>query len=118
MKINKELEKSILDWHIKTFDTTLSEQIDKLKEEVDEVINSNNMREFYKELSDCYIVAIALQRWSSYAMELAYFRIKALEDSVDWELPQESFERMIAEKLEINKKRKWEKVNGCYRHCE
>lgn len=117
MKISKELEKDILDWHCKTFpDATLESQLSKLFEEIGEVNQSNNMREFYLELSDCYIVAYALLRWSSEAHTLAMFSIKALEDNADWEIPQESFEKMIAEKLEINKKRKWKKINNVYHH--
>jgi len=117
IKINKELEKDILNWHKNTFqDSTLESQFDKLKEEIQEVRNSENMRDFYSELSDCYIVAYAFQRWSDYAMEIALFRIKVLEDEYCWEIPQESFEKMIAEKLEINKKRKWKKINNVYHH--
>jgi tRNA(Met) C34 N-acetyltransferase TmcA len=120
MKINKQLEKKIVEWHSKTFlKATLESQIDKLKEEIEEVKNSSNMREFYTELADTYISCIALQRWSGYAMELAYFIIRELEKSVNWEIPQESFEKMIADKLEINKSRTWAKNElGVYHHIK
>ena len=118
MKINKKLELSIIEWNANTFeDCTLASQIDKLQEEIEEVKNSESMSEFYKELSDCYIVACALKRWSLFAYELAIFRIQALENEYNWEIPQESFEKMIADKLEINKKRKWIKnKEGVYHH--
>jgi len=118
--INYKLQLDIVAWHCSVFkDATLESQIEKLKEEVEEVENSSNMREFYTELTDTYISCIALQRWSGYAMELAYFIIRELEKSVDWEIPQESFEKMIADKLEINKSRTWAKNElGVYHHIK
>jgi hypothetical protein len=117
MKISKELEKDILDWHKSVFnDATLESQIAKMEEEVDEVLNAENCQEFYKELSDCWIVAYALQRWSLSAFRFAVIGLDYLEKESNWEIPKESFERMIADKLEINKKRKWKKINNVYHH--
>jgi len=117
MKINKELENSIIEWHIATFpDATLDSQIAKIEEEVDEVLNAENCQEFYKELSDCWIVALALQRWSLSAFRFAVIGLDYLEKERNWEIPQESFEKMVEEKLEINKKRIWKKINNVYHH--
>lgn len=115
--INNNLINDILDWHKQAFPyATLESQIAKLEEEIKEVDDSNNMQEFYKELSDCYIVAIALKRWSDYASVLAFSKIRELEKDVTWGIPDKSFEAMIVAKLEINKKRKWGLIDGVYRH--
>lgn len=120
MRINKELEQEVIETHKQLFpNATLESQLAKLQEEIEEVENASNMQEFYREISDCYIVAFGLKEFSQYAYELALFRIKALEDTVDWEIPDESFENMIKDKMDINKSRTWEQTSdGYYKHKE
>lgn len=117
-----KLQKEILDWHTLTFkNITLESQILKWQEEFNELQKTKTKKQFLEEISDCAIVATGLLRFGEVGKTINFVFMEYLNyvfQGNDWLLIQEDFEIAVEKKFEINKKRKWNKVNGCYRHCE
>ena len=93
----------IVEWHKKTFpDATFESQILKLEEELFEYNKSYDE----EELADVLIVSIVLAK--RFKSQIGYDIFAYYYDKCCDEL--------IIEKMKINKKRTWHKVNGVYRH--
>lgn len=108
------LDEDIVAWHEKTFpDITLGELLLKLEEELGELEDAKwkDGFEFLEEIADVYIVSCAL-----YFRFESYIGLHFLEtfDST----PKKIIKDAVKDKLSKNKKRKWHKVNGIYRHKE
>lgn len=118
MKIDNDLNLEILSWNIKTFkNVSLKTQLLKLGEEIKEVEETNNPKDFFEEIADCYIVSISLLRFSICAYELAIFKIEKMIEDSGLPISAKDFEKIIKTKMEINKKRVWEEISeGCYHH--
>lgn len=115
MLTGKKLMNAIVNWHTRTFpDCTKAEQLLKLDEELQEVcdfMRQNKRPQAYEELADSYIAAVALAvRFKS---TIGRYFIGLIADYSTPELLKK-----VNQKLAINKKRKWLKVNGVYRHVD
>lgn len=98
----KWTDKEIVDWHKKTFPLcTIEEQAKKVKEEIQEVINTlinaDGTDRYIEEVADVYIATLVLKQ--RFGVDL---RLPILE--------------AIDKKMDENVQRKWTKVNGVYRH--
>lgn len=111
-----ETIETIIQWHKETFpDTTLEEQWHKFELEEEEFNNAETYDELIKELSDLYIAACGIARFSlSFSLiffSIIYKKLKHLESKQEL-----NFDKAINDKMAINRKRKWYKVNGEWRH--
>ena len=120
----QQLEQEIIQWHIATFpQATLESQILKWQEEFRELEQANNYRTYLLELCDCIIVATAFKRYGEAGEVLSKTFNDCLTSVLDdkkenWDFDKEILNRFVKAKLEINKKRKWEFINGVYKHLE
>lgn len=96
-----DIEQGIIAWHKETFpNATLDAKIDKLKEEVaelnGELFFAEDLQSVLEEVADVFIVAVAI------AASRDHF-----EENV-------SMSRVIADKMEVNRRRTWgnETENG------
>lgn len=111
----RETIKSIIDWSVETFpDATLRGQLDKFKEEKREWIDSGYQD--ITELADMLIVACSLSRFNSIEAMFCF-------ETVANELYHSGFstmelEKAVDAKMAVNIERKWNKLNGQYRHKE
>ena len=91
-----DIEHKILEWHNLTFPRATNRAIiDKLQEEIQEAMESlvfGNLQQLLEECADIFIVACSLAA-----------RRDLFEDNVM------SMSRVIADKLEVNKRRIWGK---------
>lgn len=115
MLTGKKLMNAIVNWHTRTFpDCTKAEQLLKLDEELREVcdfMRENKKPQAYEELADSYIAAVALAvRFDS---TIGKYFVSLIEERPSPKLIEE-----VNQKLAINKKRKWHKVDGVYRHVD
>ena len=97
----------IAKWHEDTFpNATMESQLLKLEEEIGEYFSSEDDMEEY---ADVYIVVKVLQ-----------LRYKSLIGDIMSELllNDDDVIRCINNKMDINTQRKWEFVDGVYRHVE
>ena len=107
---------TIMQWHEETFpDATLDGQRQKYREELSEYVASGE-KDIY-ELADMFIVACGIARFS------LKDGTDAFSDVYDWYMAYDSFNDnalwdAINEKMAINRKRKWTKKNGNYKHVE
>ena len=113
--IIKEMEE-IKKWNEETFpDATLGGQLEKLEEEYEEYFSEEDEDKQEKELADIFIVLGGLRRWKS--------RIGCCIENVMYEgMPPATALRLlfkIKEKMEINRKRVWEKSgDGKFHHTD
>lgn len=110
---NKENEMetmtSIVEWHTKTFpDATLEGQREKFKEEFQEYLDAIGTDSEQKELADMFIVACGISRFIS--SEDLFSLIECMVDDA------KEFQKIVTEKMKLNRKRKWDKGNGEYKH--
>lgn len=117
----KETWETICKWHKKTFpDATLVGQIEKFDEERCEFMNEADADKKILELADMYIVACGVERFD-------VNKANALKDEIvshlcgflpDMPLMQrhEMLWVAIREKMRVNRRRKWRKLNGQYKH--
>lgn len=122
--INEKLQKDIIEWHKTTFSlATIESQILKWQEEFRELEKADNYRSYLQELCDCIIVAVAFKRFSKAGEVMSDVFNKSLlpivldEKKEHWDLDNEIIERFVEVKLKINKQRKWEFINGVYKHA-
>ena len=106
-----ETIQTIIQWHTETFpDATLAGQLEKFYEEEQEFIQDYDPTEF----ADMFIVACGIARFSiSDAIPkfaIIYNNMGASADS--WK----KFQELVDEKMRINRQRKWNKLNGLYKH--
>ncbi len=120
----EQLEKEIINWHKATFlNATLETQIMKFKEEYEEMEQADNYRNYVNELCDCIIVATAFKRFGEagnvlYNIFNQFIKITLDNKKENWDFDSEIIERFVEAKLKINKQRKWEFINGTYKHKE
>lgn len=100
----------VVNWHKETFpDVTKEDQLKKLEEE---------LKEFYKdfsdmELADVLICSIALsERFNSPIGNVVFNSFANQPDFYP------SLDEIISKKMQINKSRTWQKIDGVYRHVE
>lgn len=108
------LDEDIVSWHKKTFpDITMGELLLKLEEELRELSDAKWKDGFnlMEESADVYIVSCALYYRFNSKTGLHFL---SLLDG----LPHEVKTKIVSDKLSKNKKRKWHKVDGVYRHKE
>lgn len=109
----RESIKSIADWTIETFpDATLLGQLDKFKEEKREWISSGYQD--ITELADMFIVACSLCRFN--CVEAMYCFEVVANELLESNFTTMDLEKAIDDKMARNKKRKWAKLDGLYRH--
>ena len=113
----KETAKTIQKWHEESFpDATLDGQLGKLQEEIKEYMDAKTDEEKLFELADMAIVVMGIRRFDEkHAKELIFMVYEnASEDGFDmtelWDA--------IQKKMEQNRKRKWTKKNGLYKHTK
>lgn len=115
VSIDAQLD-SIAKWNEETFpDATLGGQLEKLEEELKEASETTTNKDFTKELADVFIVLGGLRRWNSKVG--TYHQNTTLE-----EMPNPMMAKLliaIIKKMEINRKRVWEKSgDGKFHHTE
>ena len=116
-----ETIESIMQWNKETFPkTTLPEQMEKFWLEEGEINNAKNNKERLLELADMIIVAYGLTRFKNY---LSFFIIAMIEIDrwiglIEIDIPNfyKKLQKAIDTKMAINRKRKWKKIKGEYRH--
>lgn len=112
----KETIFSIMKWHEETFpDCTLDGQLEKYQEEQREWVESGNND--ISELADMFIVACGIARFDLWE------GLVALSDVYDWyeetvDLDFKDLMKAVNKKMAINRKRKWGKQGGLYKHIE
>jgi lipopolysaccharide/colanic/teichoic acid biosynthesis glycosyltransferase len=111
-----ETIETIIQWHKETFpDTTLEEQWHKFELEMEEFDKAKSYDNKVKELADMFIATCGIARFSlSFSLiffSIIYKKLKHLESKQEL-----NFDKAINDKMAINRKRKWHKVNGEYRH--
>ena len=112
--MSKETVLSIAKWHQETFpDATMEDQLRKFDEEMEEYERSPS----YEELADMFIVACGLCRFDL-IVALSYFTIVATALNERKEIYSSAiFPIKVAEKMEKNRRRTWEKTpQGNYHH--
>lgn len=119
----EQLEKEIIEWHTATFPlATLESQIMKFREEREEMEEADNYRDYINELCDCYIVALSFSRFGNAGKEIQYYLLNYIDnirkEHTSWFIDKYAIVSFIKDKLEINKQRKWDFVNGVYRHIK
>lgn len=106
--MTKEIEKEIIEWHRATFpDVDLKSQKLKFLEEYREYLESGDIMEWV----DMIIVNVVLVSRFNFKGFVDIF--KAEERPIFPDIL-----KAVYLKMEINKKRKWHKVRGVYRHKE
>lgn len=108
----EQLNEEILEWHKTTFPLcTVESQLLKLDEELKEVIECVLKSESsQEELADAYIVSLVLAKRYKSTIGGYFVGLFSKEYTALWE--------NVKKKMEINKMRKWKKVEGVYRHEE
>lgn len=87
-------------------------QYKKYLEEFDEWILAPSCEDKCQEAADCIICCIGLYNYDERG---AMYLLRTWEESCsEWAV----IEKMVLDKWEINKKRKWEFKNGVYHHIE
>lgn len=126
-KMTEQPHESILtiaQWHEKTFpDATLKTQTEKFKDELKELsdaADTGDVKQVFFELADCAIVAAGLCRWGMAGAKAFHTVVQTVEQieltgDVD---PKVLFMTAIDQKMEINRKRKWNNDHGKYQHIE
>lgn len=114
----KETIDTITDWHRQTFkDATLSGQLIKFAEEINEFdVAINSGQDALSELADMIIVAAGIERFDE-LFASAFVQFTYMEAS-DAGFDMTELWDAVEKKMEINKKRKWQKSNGLYHHIE
>lgn len=113
MRTFRDLETEIKIWHEQTFpDTSLSEQLLKLEEELQEWDDAVNTENELKEAADIFIVCCGLKRWNSYVGSFVR------DNLIDYYVSSyDLLKCYIITKFDKNKKRVWQKQsNGTYHH--
>ena len=111
----KETIKTIMDWHEQTFpDATLEGQLAKYQEEQREWVESGEKD--LSELADMFIVACGIARFDLWEGAHAFWDVYEWMD--DSKVSPKKVFKTVEKKMEINKKRKWQKSNGFYHHIE
>ena len=108
LKTMKWTDKKIVEWHHATFpDVDLKSQILKFLEEYREYLESGDIME----LADIVIVNVVL---------ISRFNFMGFVDIIKDEAltVYPALLKAVDLKMEINRKRKWHKVRGVYRHKE
>lgn len=112
----KETIKSIIEWHEQTFpDATLEGQIEKFDDELSEYGES----ECLEELADLFIVACGIARFDFIEALPCFAKVEQLLKL--WEkisVSRRAFEIAVNEKMQINRKRKWNKIGNTFQHIE
>lgn len=114
----KENIASIIQWHTETFpNATLEGQLQKFEDEVKEFWECELLSEdAATELADCFIVACGIARFSNVeAINAFSFVVGYLLN--DKELT-EMFNIAVDKKMQINRKRKWNKIGNTFQHIE
>lgn len=102
-KVRQDTIDGIVEWHKKTFpDVDLKSQKLKFLEEYKEYLESGDIME----LADMAIVNYVLYR---------RYDCSCFSDIISEEWDDELIS-LVKKKMAVNKKRKWNKVNGVYRH--
>lgn len=110
----KETIDTIIQWHKDTFpDATLEGQFSKFNEEKTEMMMAIGTHRL-EELADMYIVSCGIARFN-YAMGLDRM-LQTLNSLRNYTIQELLY--AVESKMEINKKRKWQKSNGLYHHIE
>jgi len=110
-----ETIETIIQWHKETFpDTTLEEQEKKFIIEFDEYIEAIGEERQIKELADMQIVACGIARFNRARSQILTNKVLKYAEKFKHNL--DDLNEAIQEKMAINRKRKWHKVNGEYRH--
>lgn len=106
---------TIMQWHKETFpNATLEEQEHKFLIEFDEYIEAIGKDEQTKELADMQIVACGIARFNRERSQVLTNKI--LKYAKKFRHNLDDLDAAIQEKMAINRKRQWHKVNGEYRH--
>ena len=109
----KETIETIMQWHKETFpDTTLEEQMDKFLLEYAEWTESDETNE----IADMFIASCGIARFSILEFSKVFSII--IDTLFHCRLKEEDLVEPITSKMAINRKRKWHKVNGEYRHVD
>ena len=110
-----ETIETIIQWHQETFpDTTLEEQWHKLKLEMEEFDKAKSYNKV-KELADIFIATCCVARFSlSFSLCLFSIIYKILSHLENKQIC--IFDKAINDKMAINRKRTWHKINGEWRH--
>ena len=120
-----ETIETIVKWNKETFpDTNLEEQLQKFINESKEFEEADDEFSKLKELADCYIVSFGLLRFNNLeSLGFVYSALCSIFNKVKQAnllYNSDVFEMLlwkeINSKMAINRKRKWHKVNGEYRH--
>jgi hypothetical protein len=99
----------VTNWHKEAFpDAEKESQIKKLEEELNEYYEKYDD----SELADVFICSIAL--WRRFKCQIGY-AVFLYASSI---IPGDKANRIVAEKMRINRLRKWRIVDGVYRHVE
>ena len=121
-----ETIQSIIKWHAETFpDATLQGQAQKFQEEKKEYLAATNIKDKTEELADVFIVGCGIARFDmmfaaavfSYVNQ-EYIKMYKIVSRATTPLmmAKNLFEEAINKKMEKNRKRKWHKGNGVYKH--
>lgn len=106
-----ETIKSIIDWHTAAFpDATLNAQLEKWKDEEAEFLVDMDPMEFV----DMFIVACGIARFS---IQDAIPKFAVVFNNLS-EQSWPEFLKMVNEKMQVNRNRKWNCKNGKYQHKE
>lgn len=99
----------IVRWHTETFpDCHVDSQVAKFGEELKEFLDNRDPME----LADLYIVnTIIIGRYKRIITDGLY---NWCRDKVD--LTDEHILFLVDQKMEVNSKRRWKKINGVYKH--
>lgn len=115
--MNKIFEKLQKD-HVKTFkDIDLYSQLDKLCDEFDEYLEAENALDIAREYADMIIVIVGIGRFHP-RLAYEYLMTNLIKQIIDDDFDIELVLQLALEKSDINKKRKWKKLNGKYQHEE
>lgn len=113
----KETIKSIIEWHEQTFpDATLEGQTDKYNNEYNEYYMAKTKESILEELADMFIVTIGILRLDF--REGLFFMNDALRTFYDSTYTWGQLEETINKKMQINRKRKWNKIGNKFQHIE
>lgn len=111
-----ETIETIIQWHKETFpDTTLEEQLHKFELEKNEFLEAKS-ENAVKEIADMYIVSCGFNRLNQSLSKLLFKKVDSACLLID--VTNEELQKAINEKMAINRKRKWHKVNGEWRHID
>lgn len=121
-----ETIQSIIEWHTATFpDATLNGQAKKFIEEKKEYLAAKGISQKTEELADVFIVGCGIARFDlMFAVSVfayvnkEYLRMYkvACVGGVPLMMAKNLFEDAIIAKMTNNRKRKWKKIGGLYKH--